>query len=1030
MKSLLGIFILAVTISASNTFFTTDPSPSPDGSKIAFSYENDIWVVNSSGGQAYRLTGMEGKESEPAYSPDGKWIAFTGRQDGNPNIYLMPAEGGKIRQLTFHDDSDYVESWSWDSKFIYFSSSRYNYKTTFKVSIDGGTAERLFEHYFNWPHNLVEDPNENAVYFNTSWESYRFPMRKRYVGSFNPDIQYYNFDTREYKKLTTFEGKDLSPTIDQNGNLYFASVEFKNEYNLYKFEDGDKVRLTDFNRSIKNPKVSADGNLVVFEKDYQIYKYDVNIGETSLVNISLFTNNTLSLEQDYNTNGKVSAFDISPDNKKIAFVSRGELFVSDIEGKFVKHIETDPTERVLEINWLSDNETILFTQTTKGWANLFTIKADGSGKPKQHTATNATTQAITLNSDRTKALYFNGSEGLYIFDCENFNSEKIAQDEFWAIYPTPAYFSPDDKFVVYSAYRNFEEDILIYDIENKTSKELTKTGVNETNPYWSPDGKYIYFTSDRYNPTYPSGFKDSEIFRIALQDFDEEYKSEEFEKLFTEEEKDSSKPVVQIDYENIEDRWEEISTHPQNQYGTYVIEDDNKTYVFYTSNHDNEGSNLWVTILEPFEKPEHNKIEDAKGNSFDIKEVDGKRYVLMGSDIYKLDISANKVDKISISSDFTRNLLSDFTQMFFEAWAKLAENFYDESFHGIDWLETRKYYEKFLPFVKSRDNLRTIYDDLLGELNSSHLGFYTSGKEEETFYENKSVNTGIIFKNYQPFTVERVVKNSPASKGDKGIKAGDELIAVNGVEVDVQRNRESYFISPLSRDEIELKFDRSGDEYSIKLKPISSNGFETLLYDEWMDRNQKIVDEKSDKRIAYIHMKNMGQGELNRFKKEIANEWHYRDALIFDLRYNRGGNVHDEVIQILSQRSYLQWRYRNGELTPQPNFAPSDKPIVLLINEQSLSDAEMTAEGFKALELGKIIGNETYRWIIFTSGTSLLDGTFFRLPSWGCYTLDGENIEQVGVAPDIFIINTFKDRIENNDPQLDKAIEEIMNELK
>ncbi|MDZ7767235.1 MAG: S41 family peptidase [Melioribacteraceae bacterium] len=282
----------------------------------------------------------------------------------------------------------------------------------------------------------------------------------------------------------------------------------------------------------------------------------------------------------------------------------------------------------------------------------------------------------------------------------------------------------------------------------------------------------------------------------------------------------------------------------------------------------------------------------------------------------------------------------------------------------------------------------------------------------------------------QPFTVERVVKNSPASKGDKGIKAGDELIAANGIEVDAKRNRESYFISPLSKDEIELKFNRSGDEYSIKLKPISSNAFETLLYDEWMDRNQKIVDEKSDKRIAYIHMKNMGQGELNRFKKEIANEWHYRDALIFDLRYNRGGNVHDEVIQILSQRSYLQWKYRNGELTPQPNFAPSDKPIVLLINEQSLSDAEMTAEGFKALELGKIIGNETYRWIIFTSGTSLLDGTYFRLPSWGCYTLDGENIEQVGVAPDIFIINTFKDRLENNDPQLDKAIEEIMNELK
>jgi tricorn protease len=190
------------------------------------------------------------------------------------------------------------------------------------------------------------------------------------------------------------------------------------------------------------------------------------------------------------------------------------------------------------------------------------------------------------------------------------------------------------------------------------------------------------------------------------------------------------------------------------------------------------------------------------------------------------------------------------------------------------------------------------------------------------------------------------------------------------------------------------------------------------------------VDEKSNKRIAYIHMKNMGSSELNRFKKEIANEWHYRDALILDLRYNRGGNVHDEILQTLSQKSYLQWKYRGGKLTPQPNFAPSDKPIVLLINEQSLSDAEMTAEGFQTLKLGKIIGNETYRWIIFTTNIPLLDGTTFRLPSWGCYTLEGENIEKTGVKPDILIINTFKDRLENSDPQLDRAIEEILKELK
>jgi tricorn protease len=162
----------------------------------------------------------------------------------------------------------------------------------------------------------------------------------------------------------------------------------------------------------------------------------------------------------------------------------------------------------------------------------------------------------------------------------------------------------------------------------------------------------------------------------------------------------------------------------------------------------------------------------------------------------------------------------------------------------------------------------------------------------------------------------------------------------------------------------------------------------------------------------------------------MTSEAYHRDALILDLRYNTGGNVHDKVLQFLSQKPYLQWKYREGALTVQPNFTPAGKPIVLLVNEQSLSDAEMTAAGFKQLGLGKIIGTETYRWIIFTSGKGLVDGSFYRLPAWGCYTLDGKNIEKEGVTPDIFVPMNFKDRLENRDPQLDRAIEEIMKELK
>ena len=214
----------------------------------------------------------------------------------------------------------------------------------------------------------------------------------------------------------------------------------------------------------------------------------------------------------------------------------------------------------------------------------------------------------------------------------------------------------------------------------------------------------------------------------------------------------------------------------------------------------------------------------------------------------------------------------------------------------------------------------------------------------------------------------------------------------------------------------------------MRLAPGSS--LNDHLYDEWQDWNQQYVDEKSKNRIAYVHMKNMGMGEYEEFVKDMTRDWYKKDALILDVRYNTGGNVHDLVLNFLSRKPYLQWKYREGALSSQPNFGVADKPIVLLMNEQSLSDAEMTAAGFKALKLGKVIGTETYRWIIFTSGKGLVDGSFYRLPSWGCYTLDGNDLEKEGVAPDIFVKQTFVERLSDQDPQLDRAITEILKDLK
>jgi tricorn protease len=252
---------------------------------------------------------------------------------------------------------------------------------------------------------------------------------------------------------------------------------------------------------------------------------------------------------------------------------------------------------------------------------------------------------------------------------------------------------------------------------------------------------------------------------------------------------------------------------------------------------------------------------------------------------------------------------------------------------------------------------------------------------------------------------------------------------VDGRKVDNSTDREYYFSRPDQPAEMKLEFMRDGKAFETRIHPVASSNINNLLYDEWIDRNQKLVDSMTDNKIAYVYLKNMAEQSLSGFLIEMTSEAVDRKGLIIDLRYNTGGNIHDDLLNFLSQKPYLEWKFRDGQISPQPHFAPAGKPMVILVNDKSLSDAEMTSAGFKALKLGTVVGTETYRWIIFTSAKGFVDGSTIRLPAWGCYTLDGKDLESEGVKPDVLIRNTFLDRLTGKDPQLEKAIEVILKQI-
>ncbi|WP_291091545.1 S41 family peptidase [Empedobacter sp. UBA7494] len=1033
--TLLSAFAISQVSAQEKVYFTSTPSLSPDAKTVYFSYDGDIWSTDINGGNASRITALEGEEINPRVSPDGKWLAFSSNQYGNYDIYVMPINGGQIKQLTFHQAKDEVESWSWDSKSIYFTSNQNNGFGSFKIDLDGKTPEALFTNYFNTTNGLVETPQGEYIFTNSS-ESASQVTRKRYKGENNPDLLGYNPTTKSYKQYTDYNGKDFNPTVDKNGIIYFISDENNGEYNLYQLANGRKEALTKFETSIKKPFVSADGSKIVFEKDYQLFVYDVKAKTSKPLTINVNSNKSLEKEQNFEVENNIDYFDISPDGNKMAFVSRGIIFVSDNEGKFINQI-SDGKERVLEVKWLKDNKNLIFNQTYKGYQNWFKISADGKGKVEQLTSDLRNNRDITFNNDLSQAVYLSGGDEVRLLDLKSLKSSTIVKDEIWAFQNSKPSFSPNDEYVLFSAKRNFELDIFIHNIKKNTTVNLTNTGVSEADPTWSPDGKYIYFSSDRKNPSYPLGMQESSIYRASLDWFDQAYKSEKFDNLFVEEKKVEKKEkkeekndfkALTINPEGFLERIELVTDRFGYQTNPFVFADDKKQFLFYNTNQENGKFQLYRKTTTDFEEDKTDKIFN-KGADFIVKN-EKNLYALIDNSVYKFGISSTNPEKVSIKYNFNKNLASEFNQMYEEAWAGVEENFYDENFHGIDWKAKKEQYATFLPYVNNRNDLRILLNDMLGELNSSHLGFSSFGKEESRRLNYFTNETGIIFKKDQPFTVEKILRKSPAFLKNIDIQEGDILVSVNGQKIDQNQNRETYFTTPKKLEELTLEFDRKGKTISTKIHPISNNELKSLLYDEWIYENRQRVKKLSNDRIAYSYMKNMSTSELDVFLLDMVEQENRKDGVILDLRFNTGGNVHDKVLNFLSQRPYLKWKYREGQLTVQPNFAPSGKPIVLLINEYSLSDAEMTAAGFKALKLGKIIGQETYRWIIFTSGKGLVDGSFYRLPSWGTYTLDGQNLEKTGVKPDIYIKNTFLDRLENKDPQLERAIQEIMKELK
>ena len=1023
---LAAVLVAGSTVSqAENIRFASHPSLSPDGKQIYFGYDGDIYSVPVEGGQATAVITMPGMQDSPLVSPDGKWLAFSSDIQGNNDVYVVPVAGGQAVQLTFHEAPDVPVGWSSKGDYIYFESTRGSArKTTFKVAVTGGTPQLMFDGYFNTVVNLAENPKTGEFLFNESMESISFPTRKRYVGDHNPNIKSWNPRTKTYTELTDYIGKDQWPMADKNGNIYYVSDELNKESNLVKYVKGGKPQqLTSFDKSVQYPSIAFGGSAIVFLKDYVIHVLEPSTAKVSVPQIQI-ASGSVEVRRAFEGQ-KPSSADVSPDGKKFALIIRGGLYVSDTKCKFLQKLDTPSDERVDEVVWGQDSKTLYYTRTDKGWTNLFRIAADGSAAEQPVFVSENNSLGLVADRKRERLAFIDGSRSVMLHNVKAGTTTRVAEAEFWSFEGYTLAFSPDGNWLAFDGMYKFEPDIFLLNLKDGSLRNFTHSASVERNPVFSPDGKYMFFLGS-INPSFPRGSRPA-LYKLPLQKYDTPFKSAQVEDLFKDKKADAKKDsAIVIDFKNIHERMTRVERDGF-QGNPYIFSAKGKDYLLYMSMGSGAPGVFSLEISDPEAKPK--PVKDLRGGSFfSCKDA---LYCLSSGTIYKVDPAAGSASKTEVKKDVEVVLNDEFRQMFYETWGTLEQNYYDVNFHGANWPAVRDYYASFLPYVRTRANLRTLITDLLGELNSSHLGFTSNGAEEKKETRIRTYGTGILFENASPYKVAGILADSPADKYGIDVRKGDELVAVNGVKVDKKANREKYFSGAVPRDELTLTFSRGGKEITTKVHTAAYSALKSLQYKEWENQRAAMVSAKTGGKVGYIHMRAMGAEDLDMFLMKMHTEVYDKDALILDLRYNNGGNVHKEVIDFLRGQSHFEWSYRDFPRTSHPNVTPADKPIVVLVNEHSLSDAEVTSNGIKTLGIAKLVGTETYRWIIFTSSVRLLDGSTCRMPAWGCYSvLDGSDLENTGVKPDIYVKNTFKDRLEGKDPQLDAAIAEVLREMR
>ena len=1032
--------------------------PSTNGSEIVFSYAGDLFKVSANGGEAKRLTSHVGYEMFSRFSPDGKLIAFTGQYDGNTEVYTVPSDGGEPLRLTYtatnaRDDlgdrmgpNNIVMCWTADGKsVVYRNRTGSGFIGNLKlVDKEGGLSETipLPEGGF-----CSYSPDGKKLAYNRVMREFR--TWKYYKGGMADDIWIYDADKKSVENITNNDAQDIFP-MWVGDEIYFSSDRDRTMnifvYNTKTKETSKVTNFTDFD--VKFP--STNGKMIVFEKGGYIFKLDPSTKNVSKVSISLASDNIYARSEIKDGGKYLSAASLSPDGKRVTVTARGEIFNLPAEQGVTKNITRTPGAHERSATWSPDGKHIAYISDATGETELYMQSAEG-GEAIALTKNNDTyIRNFEWSPNSDYIVYTDRKNRVVLLNVLNKNKTIIIQDPIGT--PSGVSFSPDNKWLTYTRFASNEFSIVyVYNLADKKEYAVTDRWYNSGSPVFSTDGKYLIFSSSRdFNPIY--GAKEwNHIYRyegsiyltllkketpspfLQKDDGNEvkkaEVKVEEGKKK--EDDKKTDKPAVDvvIDIEGLSDRIVNIPVSQGNYGGLYS--DGKKVYY-------SRGGSTYVYDLEK-------KKEDsvAEGARMWVEPGSKKAGFFKGGQVYVTDIPSGKANlekPVNLSDiKITTDYAAEWTQIFNEAWRAFRDGFYVENMHGVDWKAMKEKYAVLLPYVKNRLDLNYVIGEMISELNCGHA-YVSTGEMDRP----ERIGTGLlgaevsrdksgffrIGKIYKGETWSRSLR-SPLTEPGIEAKSGDFIVAIDGIPTNSVKDLYSLLVGKVNVP-TELSLNSSASlqgARKIVIRPISEEY--SLIHYQWVKGNIEKVDKASGGKVGYIYIPDMGVEGLNEFARYFYPQLD-KEGLIIDDRENGGGNVSPMILERLAREPYRMTMYRGSSRKGTIPNAVQVGPKVCLINKYSASDGDLFPWGFRSLGLGKLIGTRTWGGVVGISGSlPFIDGTDIRVPFFTSYSMDGEwIIENHGVDPDIQIDNDPIKEWNGEDQQLDRAIEEVMKELK